>query len=91
MYQFLHIGGTMTTFKKTIVLNNSQNNNFNGSAILTLAKDGNSTYGTLKTFNITSKPNLVLGLAQNNKQVFICIHPNVSFNLTKQQSNHILS
>lgn len=60
----------MTTFKKTIVLNNSQNNNFNGSAILTLAKDGNSTYGTLKTFNITSKPNLVLGLAQNNKQVF---------------------
>lgn len=60
----------MTTFKKTIVLNNPTASNYNGSAILTLTLDNNCVYGTIKTFNINNHSNLVLGLAQNNKQVF---------------------
>lgn len=60
----------MSTLKKTIVLNNSKSSNFNGSAILTLTNSGNGVYGTLKTFNVSNAPNLVLGLAQNEKQVF---------------------
>ena len=61
----------MTTYKKTIVLNNSTVKNYNGSAILTLTKtNDNSVYGTLKCFNISNKPNLILGIAQNKKEVF---------------------
>ena len=60
----------MATYKKTIVLNNSKSSTFNGSAVLTLNKSSNGVYGTLKTFNISNSPNLVLGVAQNKKQVF---------------------
>ena len=60
----------MATYKKTIVLNNSKSSTFNGSAVLTLNKSSNGIYGTLKTFNIANSPNLVLGVAQNKKQVF---------------------
>lgn len=60
----------MTTYKKIIVLNNPTVKNYNGSAILTLVKNNDGVYGTLKCFNITNKPNLILGLAQNKKQVF---------------------
>ena len=60
----------MATYKKTIVLNNSKSSTFNGSAVLTLNQNGSGVYGTLKTFNITNSPNLVLGVAQNKKQVF---------------------
>ena len=60
----------MTTYKKTIVLNNPHLASYNGSAILTLIKNSDGVMGTLKTFNIASSPNLVLGIAQNNKQVF---------------------
>lgn len=59
----------MTTYKKTIVLCNPTISNFNGNAILTLTKSGDAVFGTLKTFNIKNKPNLVLGLSQNGKQV----------------------
>ena len=59
----------MTTYKKTIVLCNPTISGFNGNAILTLTKNGDSVFGTLKTFNIQNKPNLVLGLSQNGKQV----------------------
>ncbi len=60
----------MSTLKKTIVLNNTQTTSYNGCAVLTLNKSGNSVFGTLKTFNISNNPNLVLGLAQNKQQVF---------------------
>lgn len=59
----------MTTYKKTIVLTNSTLSNYNGNAILTLNKTGDGIYGTLKTYNITNEPNLVLGLSQNGKQI----------------------
>ena len=60
----------MSTYKKTIVLNNSKSSNFNGSAILTLTNIDGGVFGSLKTFNVSNSPNLVLGMAQNKKQVF---------------------
>ena len=60
----------MNTYKKIIVLKNSKIKNYNGSAILTLTKYNNSVMGNIKVFNITRNLNLVLGLAQNNKQIF---------------------
>lgn len=60
----------MNTYKKIIVLKNSKTKNYNGSAILTLTKHNNSVMGNIKVFNVENSPNLVLGLAQNNKQIF---------------------
>lgn len=60
----------MNTYKKIIVLKNSKTKNYNGSAILTLTKHNNSIMGNIKVFNVENSPNLVLGLAQNNKQIF---------------------
>ncbi|MBR2468113.1 MAG: hypothetical protein IKB42_03650 [Clostridia bacterium] len=59
----------MATFKKTIVLSNTTNPTYNGSAILTLTKESNSVYGTFKTFNVSSENNLVLGISENGRQV----------------------
>ena len=60
----------MTTYKKTIVLNNSNSKSYNGSAILTLTKNNTGIFGKFSAFNIKDNNNLVLGLAQNNKQIF---------------------
>lgn len=59
----------MSTLIKTIILNNNTVKNFNAMAVITLSQENNSVYGTLKAYNLNIKDNLVLGIAQNKKQV----------------------
>ncbi len=76
----------MNTLKKTIILNNNTVKNFNGMAVLTLENKQNQVFATFKMFNIEYNNNLVLGIAQNKKQIF-----KQSINLINNHSSFTLN
>lgn len=56
----------MSIYKKTIFLSN-KNNKIKATALLTLEKTENGTFGTIKSFGLENYNNLVLGLKINNE------------------------
>ncbi len=56
----------MNTYKKTIFLSNKTSTN-KGMAILTLAKQNQGVFCTIKAYNFAKYPNVVLGIKTNQK------------------------
>lgn len=57
----------MSSFKKNIFLSNKQDIKNKSMAIVTLEKKNQNIFGTIKTFNLDTKNNYILGIKLNEK------------------------